>query len=147
MSEEPPATERRTAPRGRLSVLRDALYSTLRFIARHVRGFYAALAAFLTVGAVVGLIAVGIFALFAALVERGITQSFDVAVLRWLGSFRNPTLDRVGVEVTSLGNGAVLLLIVLVASVFLWLTQHRWSVYLLLLAYIGGDVLNKILKE
>lgn len=147
MSEKPPATERRTAQRGRLSVLRDALYSTLRFIARHVRGFYAALAAFLTVGAVVGLIAVGIFAFFAALVERGITQPFDDAVLRWLGTFRNPTLDRVGVEITSLGNGAVLLLIVLVASVFLWLTRHRWSVYLLLLAYVGGDILNKILKE
>lgn len=147
MSEQPPAAERRTAPRGHLSVLRDGLYSTLRFIARHVRGFYAALAAFLTVGVVVGLIAVGIFALFASLVERGVTQSFDVAVLRWLGTWRNPTLDRIGIEITSLGNGAVLLLIVLVASVFLWLTRHRWSVYLLLIAYIGGDILNKILKE
>ncbi len=119
----------------------------LRFIARHVRGFYAGLAAFLTVGAVVGLIAVGIFALFATAVAQGITQPFDEAILRWLGRFRNPTLDRVGVEITSLGNGAVLLLLVLVASVFLWLTKHRWSVYLLVLAYVGGDVLNRVLKE
>lgn len=126
--------------------MRDALYSTLRFIARHVRGFYAALAAFLTVGVVVGLIAVGIFALFASVVAQGFTQPFDEAVLRWLGQYRNPTLDRIGVEITSLGNGAVLLLLVAVASVFLWLTKHHWSVYLLVLAYIGGDILNKILK-
>lgn len=147
MATNPPEPDRRTIPRGRLSVLRDALYSTLRFIARHVRGFYAALAAFLTVGVVVGLVAVGIFALFASVVAQGITQPFDEAALRWLGTLRNPTLDRVMVEITSLGNGAVLLLLIAVASVFLWLTQHRWSVYLLLLAYLGGDVLNRILKE
>jgi undecaprenyl-diphosphatase len=147
MATNSPGAERRTLPRGRISVLRNALYSTLRFIARHVRGFYAALVAFLSVGLVVGLGAIGIFALFATAVVQGITQPFDEAVLRWFGSVRNPALDRVMVEITSLGNGAVLVLLIAVTSVFLWLTRHRWSVYLLALAYFGGYAINSVLKQ
>ena len=147
MTKEPIGAERRTLPRGRIGFLRNALYSTLRFIARHVRGFYAALAAFLTVGVAVGLAAVGVFALFATVVVQGITQPFDEAVLRWLGAHRNPTLDRVMVEITTLGNGGVLIMVIAVSGAFLWLTKHRWSVYLLALAYFGGYLMNHLLKE
>ena len=147
MTTKPPGAERRTLPRGRISVLKNALYSTLRFIARHVRGFYGALVAFLSVGVVVGLAAVGVFALFATAVVQGITQPFDDAVLHWFGTIRNPTLDEVMVEITSLGDGAVLILLIAVTSVFLWLTNHRWSVALLGVAYFGGYITNHILKE
>lgn len=138
--------ERRRIPRGRLSAPRDALYSTLRFIARHVRGFYGAVAAFLTIGVVVGLGASSAFIIFAAIVSGGATQRFDESVLRWLDGFRTPFLDEAALEVTSLGNGIVLIVLVLVASVFLWQTHHRWSVYLLLIAALGGKFLNSVLK-
>jgi undecaprenyl-diphosphatase len=142
-----PGTERRRTPRGRMSVLRDALYSTLRFIARHVRGFYGALAAFLTISAVVGLGASSAFIIFAAIVRGGATQRFDERVLDWLSGFRGPFLDEAALEITSLGNGIVLIALVLVASVFLWQTNHRWSVYLLIIAALGGKFLNTVLKQ
>lgn len=119
----------------------------LRRIARHLKSIGALLATLLTVGVVVGLGAVAIFALFATAVVRGATQPLDEAVLRALNGLRGGTLDRIAVEVTALGNGAVLLLLVAVASVFLWLTRHRWSASLLVAAFIGGEVLNRVLKE
>jgi undecaprenyl-diphosphatase len=141
-----PGRERRRIQRGKLSVLRDALYSTLRFIARHVRGFYGAIAAFLTIGAIVGLGASSAFIIFAAVVSGGATQRFDEGVLQWLNGFRTPFLDEAALEVTSLGNGMVLIVLVMVASVFLWQTHHRWSAYLLIIAALGGKFLNTVLK-
>jgi undecaprenyl-diphosphatase len=128
-------------------VLRDALYSTLRFIARHVHGFFGAIAAFLTVGLVVGVAAVAVFAMIARAVSAGLTQSFDERVLRWFEQHRSPLLDKVMLEITTLGTGVVLVMLVLVASVFLWQTQHKWSVYLLMLGVLGGKLFNTVLKE
>ncbi len=116
-------------------------------IARHLKSIGALLATLVTVGVGVGLGAVAIFALFATAVVRGATQPVDEAVLQMLNGLRGGTLDRIAVEVTALGNGAVLLLLVAVAAVFLWLTRHRWSASLLAIAFIGGEVLNRILKE
>jgi membrane-associated phospholipid phosphatase len=143
---EPPEGERRRESRGPLSGPRDALYSILRLIARHVRGFWGAIAAFLTVGMVAGLVAASIFAVFAALVGRGLTQTLDERTLRWVETHRSPMIDEIMLEVTSLGNGAVLVMLVAVASVFLWLTKHHWSVYILLVGVIGGQILNNALK-
>ncbi|MGH7506693.1 MAG: phosphatase PAP2 family protein, partial [Longimicrobiales bacterium] len=140
-------SDRRRIPRGRLRVFRDALYSMLRFIARHVRGFYGAIAAFLTIGVIVGLAAASAFIIFAAIVSVGVTQTLDERALRWFGARRTPFLDEAALEITALGNGMVLIVLVLVASVFLWQTRHRWSVYLLVIAVIGGQILNDVLKE
>jgi undecaprenyl-diphosphatase len=144
---KPKSSERRRIQRGRLSVFRDALYSTLRLIARHVRGFYGAVAAFLTIGFIVGLSAASIFIVFAAIVTGGATQGYDERVLSWLETHRTPMLDEAALEVTSLGNGFTLAVLILAVSVFLWQTQHRWSVYLLLISYVGGQVLNRVLKN
>jgi undecaprenyl-diphosphatase len=133
-------------PRGQRGILWDALYSTLRFIARHVRGFYGAVAAFATVSFVVALGAVAVFASFAHIVSRGVTQNFDDKVLRWIEAHRTLFLDKVMLEVTVLGSGIVLLMIVVVASLFLWLTHHKWSVYILLTGVLGGQILNHALK-
>lgn len=141
-----PAFERRHTPRGRLSVLRDLLYSTLRFIARHIKGFYGALIAFLTVGFVTGLAALAVFAGFALVVAAGITQTIDERTLRWFQTHRTPALDELMIEVTTLGDGVVLWMLVIVSCVFLWQTRHHWSVYLLLIGVIGGSFLNEALK-
>ena len=138
--------ERREVPRGHLTLIRDALYTTLRLRAKHIRGFYGALAAFVTVSLVVGVAAVSTFAAFASLVTGGFTQAFDEKTLQWLESQRSPIMDRVMLEISALGTGAVLLVLVLVASVFLWLTKHHWSVYILLMGVFGGQLVNRLLK-
>jgi undecaprenyl-diphosphatase len=147
MASKRTSSERRRVPRGSLSVFRDALYTTLRLIGRHVRGFYGAVAAFLTLGFVVGISAASIFIIFAAIVTGGATQTFDERTLAWMETHRTPFLDEAALEVTSLGNGFTLAVLILAVSVFLWQTQHRWSVYLLLIAYVGGQILNRVLKN
>ena len=127
-------------------MLRDALYSMLRLITRHLQGFFAPFAAFITVGLIVGVVAVLIFAGIAEAVDEGVTQSFDEKVLRWFEVNRSPFLDKVMLEITTLGSGVVLVMLVLVAAVFLWQTKHHWSVYLLLLGVLGGKLFNSILK-
>lgn len=124
----------------------SALYSILRLIGRHVRGFWSALAAYFTLGAVVATAAAAVFAALAAIVTGGITQDLDERVLEWIVQHRTPLLDRIMFDLTTLGDGIVVMMLVAVASIFLWLTQHRWSVYILILGVIGGKVLNNALK-
>jgi undecaprenyl-diphosphatase len=141
-----PPGERRRAPRGLSGAPRDALYSILRFIARHVRGFWSALAAYLTVGLVVGAGAAVIFGLIAGTVHGGATQTVDERTLQWFAARRSPVLDEIMYDLTTLGDGVVLIMIVLVASVFLWSTRHHWSVYILIVGMVGGKILNTVLK-
>jgi len=82
----------------------------------------------------------------ASHVRSGSTQAFDDAVIRWMGAHRSPGLDAVMVEVTTLGTGIVVMMIVAVAALFLVLTQHKYSAILLLASTIGGIVLDGILK-
>jgi undecaprenyl-diphosphatase len=146
VSRKPPSGDRRDPERSRLSAPRDALYTILRFIARHVRGFWAALAAFLTAGIALAGIAAIAFGILAGIVRGGATQALDESVVRWLAAHRSPAMDDIMLEVTTLGDGVVLIMIVAVASVFLWLTKHHWSVYILLVGMIGGKALNTLLK-
>lgn len=141
-----PPVERRRYPRGRLKIVRDLLYRELRFIGRHVRGFWGAVVAFLAIGFGVGAAAGLVFTAFSHLVKVGATQAFDNRVLEWFGAIRSPFLDRAMLEITSLGNAMVLFTMVGIASVFLWLTDHRYSAALLVIAVVGGDLLNDLLK-
>jgi undecaprenyl-diphosphatase len=136
-----------SAPAGQPSAPAPAfLYSTLRFIARHVHGFWPAMAAFVGLGLAAGALLTAIFALLAAAVGAGITRHLDERVLRWLADRRVHWLDEAMSHVTTLGDGIVVTMLVFVVSVFLWLTWHRWSVYLLLVGVLGGQVVNNILK-
>ncbi|HEX7120113.1 MAG TPA: phosphatase PAP2 family protein [Longimicrobiales bacterium] len=141
-----PFIERRRRPRGRERFLADALYRELRFIGRHVRGFWGAIIAFLAVGFGVGAAAGLLFAAVGHLVMTGATQAFDERVLRLGASLRTPFLDEAMLEITSLGNALVLFTMVGIASVFLWLTRHRYSAALLIIAVVGGDIMNDLLK-
>src|SRR4051812_37526938 len=73
--------------------LRDLLYSSLRFVGRHVEGYYGALGVFVTAGFVLSLAAVSIFAAIASAVTAGFTQHFDEIVLQWFAAHRAPFLD------------------------------------------------------
>jgi len=129
-----------------ITIARDALYSTFRLVARHVPGFFAAVAAIFTLGFFVAAAAIAIFAALASAVTAGFTQRFDEAVLQWFQAHRTDTLNLIMLEITTLGTGVVLVVIVLIASVFLWVTKHHWSVYVLLLGVLGAKLFNSLLK-
>ena len=57
-----------------------------------------------------------------------------------------PLLTRIATELTFLGTGSVVLMIVGVAALFLWHTQHKHSARLLLAAVAGNLLLNGMLK-
>jgi undecaprenyl-diphosphatase len=134
---------RREPPRGRI---RAALYSTLALIARHVHGFWAALAVFVSLGFAVGAAGMFLLALLAGAAITGMTRSVDESTLRWLEARRTPLMDEAMLQVTTLGDGIVLVVLVGVTALFLWLTQHRWSVYILVLGVLGGQFVGLALK-
>ncbi len=138
--------ERRHEDRGPTRVLWDVLYRGLRAAYKRAHSFTTALGVLLVAGAVIAVTGTYAFAKLAELVQDGYTQPFDEAVLRWMGQNQTEWLERLMIEVTMLGTWIVVLSIVGIAGLFLWLTQHRYSALLLLVATAGGIGLNSILK-
>jgi undecaprenyl-diphosphatase len=140
------ANERRTQNRRLLSAYADPIYSALRASTAKVDSLVAALGIFLVGGLIVAAIGTAIFVEVASHVQSGSTQAFDESVIRWLAARHTHTLDAVMVEITALGTGTVVIMIVAVAGLFLVLTQHKYSAILLLASTAGGLVLNGVLK-
>ena len=138
--------ERRREERGRFRLLWDLMYGGLRASYEHAHSFTTALGVFLVFGALIAMVGTYAFARLALLVQEGYTQQFDEAVLRWMEHHQTEWLERLMLEVTMLGTWIVVLSIVSIAGLFLWLTQHRYSALLLLVAAGGGIGLNNILK-
>lgn len=125
----------------------DALWDRwLRRAFERAHGLVGALGIFLVGGLLVGIAGIVAFVALASEVREGETQAFDEAVIRWMGENHSPLLDAAVVEVTALGTGIVVLMIVVVAGLFLTLTQHKYSAILLIVATAGGLVLNTVLK-
>ena len=141
-----PKFDRRTNRREHFRFLWDLIYRGLRLAAGHVNNFRLAVGAFVLGGALLTGLGTWLFAKFAGEVREGDTQAFDDAVMHWVKDRRHPWLEHSAVEVTMLGTGVVVLMIVGVAAMFLWLTRHRYSAVLLLVATAGGIVLNNVLK-
>lgn len=108
--------------------------------------FVGNLGIFLVAGLLIGVAGTVAFFKLASEVREGETQSIDESVIRWMGEHHSPTLDAIVVEITALGTGTVVLMIVVVAGLFLVLTQHKGSAILLIVATAGGLVLNGVLK-
>ena len=140
------AAERRNEDRGRFRVLWDLVFRGLRMSYGHVHSFTTALGLFLVAGGLVAIAFTYAFARIAELVRSGYTQPFDESVLRWMERHQTPLIERLMVEVTMLGTWIVVLSIVSIAALFLWLTRHKYSATLLLVATAGGIGLNNILK-
>lgn len=138
--------ERRRHRRGRMRAFGDVLYGVLRWIGRHVRGFWTGVIAFLSAAFILVAGMVVAFAVLAEEVTEGDTTALDNAFLRWVGGQHHPTLDHLMLEFTALGNFAVLLVLVASVSAFLWMSNHKYSVVLLLLGGAGGFAVNNILK-
>jgi undecaprenyl-diphosphatase len=136
-----------TEPAPNLRVDSERLSSALRRSIDRTGTLIGGLGAFLVVGVIIAAIATWAFGEFAETVMAGQTQAFDEAVLRWIGAHHTATLDSVMLEITSLGTGSAVIMMVVVASLFLALTRHRYSAALLLAATAGGGFLNIILKS
>ena len=124
----------------------DLLYGGLRVSYRHAHSFTTALGMFLVFGALLAVVGTYAFAKLGELVQKGYTQPFDDAVLRWMERHQYDLLEKLMVELTMLGTWIVVLTIVGIAALFLWLTRHKYSATLLLVATMGGIVLDNILK-
>jgi len=143
---QPVQHERRGEPRAGAQPARNAMYSLFRLIGENVRGFHAAVGALLIVGLAIILVCVAFFAMLADEVMEGGTQKFDNAVLLWMNARASPQLTGFALNVSALGAGTVVWLVVIVASVFLWSTRHRWSVTLLWVSILGSGLINASMK-
>jgi undecaprenyl-diphosphatase len=142
----PPDAERRQRERSRVSLLMALPFKALRAAGRHATSFYATVGIVLVVGAMIAIVGTLAFAELGEWVQKGGTQTYDVAVLRWISQWQSPMLTNLAVELTYLGTGTVVLMVVGVSTLFLWHTEHKHSA-LLLLAAVGGNILlNGMLK-
>jgi undecaprenyl-diphosphatase len=132
--------------RGRLRLLWDLVFGWIRFIRHFARNVYAIFGIFLLSGAAIAIVCTWAFSEIAERVRAGGTQSFDNSVMQWMAAHQSPQLQTVMLEVTSLGTGTVVTMIVLIAGLFLWLNHHKHSAILLAAATIGGIVLDELLK-
>lgn len=123
-----------------------ALRPLLRGIGRLVGGFHAAVGTFLLLGMVAMLACVVIFAALADAVAKGKTEAVDRAILLWLNEQASPRLDDFAMNVTALGSGLVVGIVVALASAYLWGSRHRYSAVLLWIALGGSWILSSILK-
>jgi undecaprenyl-diphosphatase len=132
--------------RGRAHLLWDLLFFGLRFVGRHARNAYATFGLVILGGVIVAVALTYAFAKFAEQVMAGGTMRFDEAAMRFMGSHQVPWLAASMVEVTSLGTGIVVAMIVAVSGLFLWLYNYKQSAQLLLVATLGGLLLDLVLK-
>jgi len=132
--------------RGRTRLVWDLIFGWLRIIRKYVKNAYAVFGIFLLSGAAVALVFTWAFSEIAEKVRSGSTQGFDDTIMRWIAQHQYHGLQMAMLEITSLGTGTVVAMIVFVAGLFLWLNQHKHSAILLVVATIGGLVLNQLLK-
>ena len=141
------STERRARARGHARHGWNLLFQGLRFIARHVGNFYTALGIVLLAGAALAVSGTWAFVQIADVVREGATQTFDDTVLEWMGAHQTPLVEKVMFEITLLGTGIVVMTIVFISALFLWLSDHRFSALLLVIATWGGVLINSLLKN
>jgi undecaprenyl-diphosphatase len=138
--------ERRTEQRGRLSTLANPIYRALRVSTAKADSLVGALGIFLIGGLIIAVVGTALFVALASYVRSGSSQAFDDSVIRWLAAHHTRGLDAAMLEITALGTGIVVMMVVAVAALFLVLTDHKYSAILLLASTCGGLVLNAVLK-
>lgn len=126
---------------------RHLLERPLRWLLAHVHNLYTAVGLLMSLAFGLALAGAWGFAAMARAVARGETQRLDDAILLWLNRHATPTLDSVALQITAVGNGLSVTVIGLVACAFLWAMRERVGVLLLLMAVVGGDVFNRVLKD
>jgi undecaprenyl-diphosphatase len=133
--------------RGNFHVIWDVIFGVFRLIRRYVENAYTAFGIFLLAGAAIAIAFTYAFSEIAQKVRAGHTQQFDDAVMRWIAAHQYKGLQTAALEITSLGTGTVVGMIVLIAGLFLWLNSHKHSAILLMAATLGGLVLDNLMKS
>lgn len=137
---------RPSATRGRTRVLWDFVFRSVRWVAGHAHSAYTTFGILILGGLVIG---VGLsygFARVAGQVVSGGTSGFDDAAMKYMGAHQVPWISKAMVEVTMLGTGVVVAMIIAVSALFLWLYDYKQSATLLLFTTLGGLLLNSVLK-
>jgi len=142
-----PTGDARTEGNRDVTVQSESVDSGLRRSIKNTGTIIRGLGVFLVAGFAIAAAATWLFGQFAEKVASGQTQSFDETVLRWMGEHHTSTLDAAMLEITALGTGTVVMMVVAVSALFLVLTRHKYSALLLLVATGGGLILNQILKN
>ena len=132
--------------RGHFRLLWDLIFGGLRVIGKYAHNAYTIFGIFLVSGAAIAVLFTWAFSELAEKVRAGTTQGFDDAVMRWMAAHQVKGIQTAMLEITSLGTGTVVGMIVFVAGMFLWLNQHKHSAILLIAATLGGMVLDNLLK-
>jgi undecaprenyl-diphosphatase len=132
--------------RGKTHVVWDVIFSVLRLIGRFASNAYAMFGIFFLSGALIAIVCTWAFSEIAEHVRAGGTQAFDDTIMRWIAQHQYHGLQVAMLEITSLGTGTVVTMIVAIAGLFLWLNQHQHSAILLIAATLGGMVLDNLLK-
>lgn len=102
-----------------------------------------------TIGIVGLLICSAIIYILAKLSEDVLEREafgFDKAILLWIHSFANPTLDRIMLNVTRLGNPGTVVFVALLTLGILWWRRYHQEARIFLLNCLGGAVLSYGLK-
>ena len=141
-----PDPDRRGERRGRFNAGRHLLFASLRATRRLASDFKLAVGIFLIAGVLVALAGTWGFVEVASHVQRGSTQPFDDAVMQFMATHRVGWIERSLLEITALGTGLVVFMVVGVSAIFLTLTKHKYSAALLLVATFGGVLFNGVLK-
>ncbi|HTM04486.1 MAG TPA: phosphatase PAP2 family protein [Vicinamibacterales bacterium] len=94
-----------------------------------------------------------LFIRLAGEVMRGDTQAFDVQIVRGLRSAADPSIPKgpvwlqsVLLDMTALGSGPVLGLIVLIITGYLLLVRRLVTASIVLVTFIGGEIVDESLK-
>jgi undecaprenyl-diphosphatase len=144
------ATDRRhpdvSDTRGRGRLFWDVAFRSVRWLAAHVRNAYTTFGLLILGGLTIAIFLTYGFAKIAAKVVTGKTTGFDNASMRFMGEHQVPWIGNMMVEVTMLGTGVVVAMIIAVSALFLWLYDFRNSATLLLVTTLGGMLLNSVLK-
>lgn len=122
------------------------LVTVLKWLVRHLHGFYAAFGLFLVITLALALAGIWIFAELAEEVGQGATRELDEKVLLWMNGHASSARDYVAMQVTSIGNGAPVITIGLIMCGFLWALSNRLAALMVAVAVIGSHLLNGVLK-
>jgi undecaprenyl-diphosphatase len=132
--------------RGRGRVFWDVAFKSVRLVAGHARNAYATFGILIVGGLAIAIFLTFGFARIAAKVVSGGTSGFDDAAMKFMGEHQVPWISRAMIELTMLGTGIVVAMIVAVSALFLWLYDYKNSSTLLLVTTLGGMLLNNVLK-
>jgi len=115
-----------------------------------LRQVYPSVASLIAAIGVVGLVSCLLVLWLVAQLSEEILErenfAFNTLFLDWLHQFTNPTLDRLMLAITYLGDPPIVVPLFLTVFLTLWLRRYRQEAQIFLIASLGAFILNNALK-